>query len=510
MIRRAAVEKRIQIQTRESRRHMPGKLKSFFLLPLLLILNTASSGAQSLDVKITVATLAPPRLRVEGTRAGGAKSWSFLNVYAGAIGLGERVENLVVKEMGGREVAVRKLAPGEFEAAADAAAFSYDLRLNPPKNASDAAHVSWLTPERGFLMLGDLLPVPLRAAKVRLTLPPGWSVATTEAVNSKGEYEIADAGQSVFLIGRDLRNNSARRGAMEYATVTTGEWAFDDEDVARTAGNILREYEEMTGGVPLKRARVLLSPFPETAPAQSWSAETRGGTVILLSGRLPSKTFALSRLDSTLAHELLHLWVPNGLSLDGEYDWFYEGFTLYQSARRSLRRGQLTFQDYLNALGRSYDNYKAAGVAHKVSLVEASRRRWTLAPSFVYDKGMLVAFLYDLTLTQRTGGKNSLDDAYRTLFRRHGSKAAREDGTRAALNVLGGMGGMKDFVTVYVESPAEIDLAAQVAPFGLRLESIGGRTRVTVSDSLSQSQRDLLRNLGYNGDAHAVPRRTRE
>jgi predicted metalloprotease with PDZ domain len=297
---------------------------------------------------------------------------------------------------------------------------------------------------------------------------------------------------------------------MEYATVTTGRWAFSDEDVARTAGDILKEYEEMMGGMPLKRARVLLLPFPEPAPANTWSAETRGGTVVLLSGQIPSKTFALSRLDGILAHELLHLWVPNGLSLDGEYDWFYEGFTLYQATRRSLRRGQLTFQDYLNAMGRSYDNYKAAGDAQKYSLVEASRRRWTLAPALVYDKGMLVAFLYDLALTQRTGGKNSLDDVYRTLFRRHGSKAAREDGSRAVSNVLGSTGGMNDFITNYVEGRTQIDLAAQLAPFGLRLETVGGRTRLVVGESLNRSQRDLLRNLGYNTEANTVPRRTRE
>jgi predicted metalloprotease with PDZ domain len=264
------------------------------------------------------------------------------------------------------------------------------------------------------------------------------------------------------------------------------------------------------GGVPVRRARVFVSPFPQAAPAQSWSAETRGGTVVILSGRLPSKTFALSRLDGILAHELLHLWVPNGLSLDGEYDWFYEGFTLYEALRRGLRRNQLTFQDYLNAVGRAYDGYKAARGTNQISLIEASRRRWTLAPSFIYDKGMLVAFLYDLTLTRRTGGKNSLDDVYRTLFRRHGLKAAREDGSRAVLNALGSLGGMQDFAGRYVEGEAEIDLAAVLAPFGLRLETTGTRTRVVVSEALDKSQRDLLQKFGYNERSSPSPRRPRD
>lgn len=488
---------------------MPGELKTIYFLPLLVILCITSSRAQTLDVKLSVATLAPPRLRVEGTRAGGARTWSFLNVYGGALGLGERIENLALADAEGKEVAVRKRAPGEFEAARDATRFSYEIRLDPPTNASDAAHVSWLTGERGLLMLGDVLPGPSRDARVRLALPPGWSVSTTEVVNSEGAYEIADAGLSVFLLGRDLRSTPSRRRGMEFAAVATGEWAFGDDELARSVSDLLKEYEELMGGVPLKRARVFVSPFPQAAPAQSWSAETRGGTVVILSGRLPSKTFALSRLDAVLAHELLHLWVPNGLSLDGEYDWFYEGFTLYEALRRSLRRNQLTFQDYLNAMSRAYDGYKSARGADKISLLEASRRRWTLAPSFIYDKGMLVAFLYDLTLTRRTGGKNSLDDVYRTLFRRHGVKAAREDGSRAVLNVLGGTGGMQDFANRYVEGQTEIDLAAELAPFGLRLEATGTRTRVVVSDSLNKSQRDLLQKFGYNESGSPSPRRPR-
>src|SRR5205814_1010733 len=94
---------------------------------------------------------------------------------------------------------------------------------------------------------------------------------------------------------------------------------------------------------PLAGAKVELN-----MPAGNlWSAETRGSTVVLLSGRMPSKLAAKAQLDGSLTHELFHLWVPNGLTLDGEYDWFYEGFTNYEALRVGMRRGQLTFQDYL-------------------------------------------------------------------------------------------------------------------------------------------------------------------
>jgi len=54
-------------------------------------------------------------------------------------------------------------------------------------------------------------------------------------------------------------------------------------------------------------------------------------------GKLPSKVASMAQLSVPLTHEFLHFWVPNGLSLEGDYDWFYEGFTVYQAARISVR-----------------------------------------------------------------------------------------------------------------------------------------------------------------------------
>lgn len=486
------------------------EIKKVCLLFSLIACAAVSSNAQSLDVKISVSSVAPPRVRVEGTRADGTRAWSFLNAYAGVIGLGERIENLSLADAGGQAVDVRKLAPGEYAAEREAARFSYDVKLDPPKRPGDAAHVSWLTNERGLLMLADLLPSPSGGAKLRLDLPAGWAASSSENLNAGRQYEIADAGKSVFLIGRDVSTRTARRGEMDYASVLTGSWAFNDDAAARAVGDILKDYEKVLGGTPRRLATVIISPFPSAAPAQSWSAETRGGSVVLLSGQWPSKTMALSRLDGILSHELLHLWVPNGLALEGEYDWFYEGFTLYLSMRAGVRRGQLTFQDYLNAVGRAYDGYRAGVSAQEFSLIEASRRRWNLSPSLVYDKGMLVAFLYDLNLLRRTGGRSSLEDVYRSLFRRHGSASTRAEGNRAVIDALNSMGGMEGFTKRFVEGTAVIDLAGEASAFGLRMEGVGSRTRVAVADGLSREQSDLLRKLGYNEKPNSAARSLRE
>ena len=61
-----------------------------------------------------------------------------------------------------------------------------------------------------------------------------------------------------------------------------------------------------------------------------------------------------SRLDNSgviFTHEILHLWVPNSLKLEGDYDWFFEGFTLYVALRTALELKIITFDGFLNTLG---------------------------------------------------------------------------------------------------------------------------------------------------------------
>ena len=478
---------------------------------LSLIFSQDTAHAQALRAQISVISLAPARVKVEGRLDQGAqRAWSFLNSYAGLMGLAERIENLKLAERDGTSVPVRKLATGEYEAAKEASEFSYEVKLDAPLNANDAAHVSWLAATRGFLMLGDLLPQTyngkaLKSGSVRFILPMRWTIAANESRDADGAYLLADAQSAVFFVGQDLRERRQRAGSLQLSFVSAGEWAFTDEDAANLAAEIIKDYTETFGGSPLSQATFFLAPFPGPAGADRWSAETRGGTITLLSGRSASKLAALAQLSVPLTHELFHFWIPNGLSLTGDYDWFYEGFTTYQAMRAGMRLNYLTFQDYLNALARAFDTYSAVQGRDELSLTEASRRRWSSPAQLVYQKAMLVAFLYDLQLRMQTSGKSSLDDVYRELFRRHHQPEKKMDGNTAVIAALGAPRGMEAFAPKYIERPVAIDLVQALAPFGLRVEK-GARTHISVADSLNRSQRDLLRKFGYNDKVRSAVR----
>jgi hypothetical protein len=459
---------------------------------------SAGAGAQGIEAQISVVSLAPPRVKIRGRRDAPSASWSFRNAHAGMLGLAERIENFTLADEQGSAVPARKLAPGEYEAGRPATRFAYEVRLDPPPDNNSAAHVSWLAQSHGLLMTGDLLPLPHGPARLSLTLPRGWE-GTTPPVTALGTFGVADAESAVFLVGPDVRRQRAKARGSELSVAFAGDWAFEDKEAVELVTQIFTEHARSFGGAPRDNATVIIAPHPRPSAASQWSAEARGPTVTLLAGRAPTRQSALARLTGPLAHELFHLWVPNGLRLPGDYGWFYEGFAVYQALRVGGRLGHLNFDDSLDALARTYDNYRREAARDDISLFDASSRRWSGSNALIYHKGALVAFLYDLELRRRTNGRRTLDDALRELFRRHTTSAASADGNTVVTSALdAALGGDADFTRRYVRSARRIDLAEELRPYGLTVATGQGRTRVEVSASLSGAQRDLLRQIGYN------------
>jgi hypothetical protein len=374
--------------------------------------------------------------------------------------------------------------------------------------------MSWITAERGFLMLGDLLPrdddnsnVLPGGWRVRINLPSMWNAFSSEAKGIDGQYDVREIANAVFFVGRDLRESRERIGRLDFILITEGAWAFSDNDVVAMATRILNEYGSKFANGVGPRVALMLSHFPFSVGTERWSAETRGHTITLLSGQSPSKIAGLAQLSTPLTHELFHFWVPNGLSLRGDYAWFYEGFTLYEALVVSLRLGFLTFEDYVNTMGRTFEAYLSVSDGNKFSLIEASQRRWTGPLKLVYQKGLLVAFLYDLSLRYSTKGKRSLEDVYREFFMEAVARGLKSDGNEVVLAYLKRERDLEGFVRSYVESADAIDLKSMISPFGLSANSVGNRTQILVSDKLNRRQRDLLSAFGYNADTRKARNR---
>lgn len=476
-------------------------LRSKHKIALVAILCLSAGSVEAkLTAEIKVGSAAAARATVEGEVRNAKTVWSFRNRYGSLVDLGRRIEALALYTSAGERVSVEKLAPGEYRSRSPASRFSYEVSLDPPMNQYHSAFVSWLSNRYGLLMLGDLLPAFqgdgefTEPSSIRFSLPTGWKILSSENRKSEGLFEIFDTEAAVFLVGADVRYRESRLLNTIFLFGVMGEWAFSDTEALEVAQDFFKDHARLFGRAPAPRVTLFVLPFHGSAPAGRWTAETRGRTATVVLGRQPSKVAALAQLSAPLSHELFHFWVPNALSLDGEYDWFYEGFTLYQALRSRMRVERMRSDLFLNAIAAAYDQYSRSATPKDYSLLEASKRRWTGSSATIYQKGMLVAFLYDLTLRGQTKGKRSLDHAYGELARLHMGKT-RADGNSTVIQLLKSFG-MESFVSRFIENNEPLELPAALEPFGLRTSRFGNQTRIAVSDSLSRQQRDLLRRFG--------------
>jgi predicted metalloprotease with PDZ domain len=459
--------------------------------------------AQTTRAQLTVISTVPAKIRVEGENRTPTRDFSFLQAYGGAQGLGERIENFSGKDGAGNPVKVTRLAPGEYVAEPAAIKWSYEVDLRPPDGPDDAAYVSWLTAERGLLLLKDLLPLPVKSGPnsaigeldLAITAPAGWRIATAEKGATPGQFAVRDWPSSVFFISPDFRQTTRSTNPVNLSVVASGTWAFTDQDVADLARDVLRYHQKTVNDPHPLDAMLIVAPFPTVQAAERWSAETRGRTVVLISGRMPARLPALGTLSVSLTHELFHLWIPNRVNLEGDYAWFYEGFTLYQALRCGVALGYFTFGDVLGALARAYDAYRRAPNFDQLSLAQAGERRWTGGNALVYNKGLLVAFLLDADMRVR-GGKRTLDTVFRELLADHDSSKSSAPADFTIVTLLQREWNLSDLVLRLIVGTEAIDLRSMITPYGLQLNETGGTSVLSVQGKLSGRQKDFLKGLG--------------
>jgi predicted metalloprotease with PDZ domain len=463
-------------------------------------LSAQQSPASTIRARISVVSVAPAKIRIEAELSVAANVLSFRNAYGGVLGLGERIESLEATGANGEPVRVQKLAPGEFQTTEKFTRFKYQVNLAEPARPAQMSHVSWLNPEHGLLMLMDLLPIatkgsgPFSSAQIEFYPFPGWTVASN-ATSDGPRFSTDDPENAVFLTGPDVHEKTEPLGTNKFSLITSGKWPFSEKDAIKIARKIIGEYSRVTRSELKRNAVLMLAPYPGDAGPGNWSAETRGNDVVLLLGRKGSGKRVLARLGIVLSHELFHLWVPNSLKLAGDYDWFFEGFTLYQALRTDLRLDLISFDGYLETIAGVYDSYLASADRDRLSLIEASERRWTTSSSLVYEKGMLAAAIYDLSLRKRSDCRESLDDVYADLFRQPvgGQGSANE----TIIRILSAREGLGSFAKDYVAGTEKLELDSALSAYGIQVQRGSSGTKLVVARDLNGAQRKLLECIGY-------------
>jgi predicted metalloprotease with PDZ domain len=482
------------------------KFSLFSIIFLEILLLVCASTAQEIEanIKINVSStsaIVNGKLLKENILLSD-KNWSFVRSVAGAENLGARISDLDLRSKNGVAINFKKFIDGEYLAENTADNWIYQINLNALPNVGTRAHVSWVSGEQGILMLDDLLPQfdakndqPV-SAKINFELPENWKIIGSEKRLGENSFYVSNVEKSVFLIGKNWREKEISIGKISLNFAFSGEWNFSDDEAIKTAGDIFVEYQKLFGEAPSEKAQISLVHYPKEIKFGRWEAETRGLNLTILSSDMPFKTTSLQQLHEQLRHELFHLWIPNNLALTGNYDWFYEGFSVYQALKTGLQTNQIRFDDFLATLSEAsnIDNFQT----QKVSLVEASKNRWNGLNAQVYSRGMITAFLCDVALLRSSKGKRSIADVFTEIYKRHRIPNEPEDGNAAILKILENYPEIRSINENYIKGAAKIEWQSYLDAAGIEAAETNSFTKLAVKAKLDSRQKHLLDDLGYN------------
>lgn len=455
------------------------------------------TAAQSSEINIKINADAPFVAHVSGKFFGKTdRNWFFLKTIANADNLGARVSNFQLFDEQKKPVAVKKLIDGEYLADARSSEFQYQINLQTPYELTKA-HVSWISAEKqGILMLDDLLPQVVEnktlTAKIKIELPAGWNLISNEKLIGEKVFEVKNIAEAVFVVGKNWRETETKNINL----IVAGEWQFSDAEALQTANEIYETYQKLFEDKSVEKLNIALIKLPKEMKFGRWEAETRGRNLTILSADKPFKSQSIQLLHEQLRHEIFHFWIPNKLNLTGNYDWFYEGFTVYQALRTGVQTNQIRFEDFLATLGEAFnlDQFQTT----KNSLIESSKNRWNTANPQVYARGMLVAFLCDLAILKDGKGKNSIENIFREIYQTHRFPNEKTDGSQAILKILKKNRQTDLIVKKYVETAETINWETDLQAIGIETATENSLVRLRVKSKLNGRQKDLLDKLGYN------------
>ncbi len=234
------------------------KFPHWLIFCVEILLLAAACSAQ--DIEAVVKFVSPVLMRVKGkflqsNIIQSNKNWAFARSIGNVENLGARVSDLNLTDKKGQPIAIKKLIDGEYLADSEANAWSYQINLNPPRDETAVAHISWLKDEQGILMFGDLLPQfvgkdnqPI-SARIKFELPKDWKILTSEKSLAENSFRVGNIEKAVFLIGKNWREKEILSESHKLNFAISGEWNFTDAEAHKIASDIFAEYRKLFGEI---------------------------------------------------------------------------------------------------------------------------------------------------------------------------------------------------------------------------------------------------------------------
>jgi predicted metalloprotease with PDZ domain len=301
-----------------------------------------------------------------------------------------------------------------------------------------------------------------RSVNVRLqwkNLPGAWMLCNSFGTNEGSQtFQTTLEGfrKGVFLAG-DFRVHRLSIRGRPIQLATRGKWKFPDTEFYSLVQKVIETERSFWDNYDFPRYLVVL--FPTDDPPGG-SGEARTDALALYFSKDIADTSAMRFL---LAHEMFHAWNAARLGRrdhdDGLY-WFSEGFTDHYAALLLWRAKIISPAEYIERVNGTLGRYYTSRCRnYPYERLQAERGRNSEAERQLCARGHVLAMYWDASIRFATGGKASLDDVMRELFRAardKGLSLSKDSIDRAARRYI--KEGVRQDIDRYVELGATIPI----------------------------------------------------
>ena len=346
-------------------------------------------------------------------------------------GYSKRLSELNLRVTGGTVITEAPSSVIHIQAASTNISLRYELPVQQSESLFADEQAPVIQPHWLAAHGRDILPVPLNHASSMAVLnvaapPSDW----TQMANSNNSLPLQNILDTFLLGGAQYRMLTRDLDGAPIAVYFPLSASSEAERILKDAANVLSAERHLWRSEPTPFQVGLIALRDD----EDFSGRgINGGFALYLGKNVQEPTWL--RL---IAHENLHAWISRKIggfpARDADSEaWLNEGFTEAYTARILLEAGLWSIDDFVADWNISLARYGTSPVATAPNArIQAERQNDFDVNRLPYDRGRILAILWDDVIRSRTHGRLSLDQ----ILRQQMEMASKSSSQSASADVL--------------------------------------------------------------------------
>lgn len=360
-----------------------------------------------------------------------------------------------------------------------------------------------------FAVLGYFEGLQSNPIQLKLEYNSDWEIGTALKKNEYGFYYAENydhLADSPILIG-DLSIAETFVDDMSVQVyVYSPDTSVSASKILALAENVLQSASSFIGYSPVSQYKFLMCLIDEETIARN---KLYGGGALEHSYSslyvMSASSNHLKYLESTMAHEFLHILTPLFLHseiihtfnfenpIPSQHIWLYESITEWASDIMQLRAGVIDMDRYMEIISgklRRNDRFDQSVSFKEIALTSYEKSGFGNFLNF-YEKGAVMASLLDLRILELSNGERGLQEVFLSLLKKYGKYKPFPENEFFNIFVQETYPEIKDFINSYIVGTEKLPYEEYYSKLGYNYvsEKISKNTRPTIGFGISMNDK---------------------